>query len=217
MQGAPQGLIFDLDGTLVSSALDFKRIREEVACPQDVDLLVHIETLDTVAKRAAHEVIRRHETRDAENCRLMPGVWRSLSLLRQHGMPMAVVTRNSRVATEQKLRATGLHFDMVLTREDAPPKPEPAALLEVAERWSLSAEDCVYLGDFRYDLDAARAAGMHAWLYAPGLVPDYGWEADLILRHFSELPAVLQTLGVALDINGQDEALRAQESGQSFS
>ena len=76
---------------------------------------------------------------------------------------MAIVTRNCREATAIKLANNAIPIDIVLTREDAPAKPDPTALLMVARQWQLNAEDCLYVGDFIYDQLAAENAGMK-WL-----------------------------------------------------
>jgi len=80
-----------------------------------------------------------------------------------HKLPMAIVTRNCRQATAIKVANNGIPIDYVLTREDAPAKPDPTALLMVANTWQLQPEDCLYVGDFIYDQQAAENAGMK-WL-----------------------------------------------------
>ena len=40
--------IFDMDGTLVDSALDFDAMRQELGFPKDAPILEHIETLDLI-------------------------------------------------------------------------------------------------------------------------------------------------------------------------
>jgi FMN phosphatase YigB (HAD superfamily) len=50
-------------------------------------------------------------------------------------------------------------------REDAAPKPDPEALLALAAQWRLSPAHCAYIGDFRYDIEAAQRAGMLPVLY----------------------------------------------------
>lgn len=191
--GAP-GMIFDLDGTLVSSSLDFKRIRHETGCPASLDLLTYIDNLRGAERDDALRCVQQHEARDAQSCVLLPGVANSLQWLRENGVATAVVTRNSRSAAAQKLSHVGLHFEIVLTREDAPAKPDPEALFQVAKAWGLPAERCVYVGDFRYDIEAALAASMQAWLYAPGTLPDYAHRAHYVLRDFSALPAAVGRL-----------------------
>ena len=185
-------MIFDLDGTLVSSSLDFKRIRADIACPAGKDVLTHIGELPGKQREQAERIVAEHEERDARHCDIMPGVTDSLDWLHANGLQTAVVTRNSRTAAVQKLQHTGLSFDLVLTREDAPPKPHPGALLQVAQEWGIPPKGCAYVGDFLYDVEAARAAQMQAWLYSPVTLPDYAHRADVVMRHFSELPALIK-------------------------
>jgi phosphoglycolate phosphatase-like HAD superfamily hydrolase len=52
-----------------------------------------------------------------------------------------------------------------LTREDAPPKPDPQGLLSIAANWAIDCGDIAYIGDYKYDIQAAHNAGMQAWLY----------------------------------------------------
>lgn len=186
-----RGLIFDLDGTLVSSSLDFTRIRADIGCPKEKDVLTHISEMPREHRARAERIVAEHEQRDARQCECLPGVADSLQWLQAQGLHTAVVTRNSRRAASQKLQHAGLNFDQVLTREDAPPKPHPGALLQVAERWGLETSDCAYVGDFLYDVEAALAANMQAWLYSPSALPDYAYRAHVVLRHFEELPALV--------------------------
>jgi HAD superfamily hydrolase (TIGR01549 family) len=81
-----------------------------------------------------------------------------------HKLPMAIVTRNCRQATAIKVANNSIPIDYVLTREDAPAKPDPTALLMVANTWQLQPEDCLYVGDFIYDQQAAENAGMRWFL-----------------------------------------------------
>jgi len=48
----------------------------------------------------------------------------------------------------------------VLTRECAPAKPDPTALLMIAEQWQIAPTQCLYVGDYIYDQLAAEKAGM---------------------------------------------------------
>ena len=40
-----KGVIFDLDGTLVESSLNFTRMRADIGCPQDEDILTFVDAL----------------------------------------------------------------------------------------------------------------------------------------------------------------------------
>ena len=108
-------------------------------------------------------------------------------------MPMAIVTRNFQQAAQIKIRNNAMPITRVITREDAPAKPNPEALLLIAREWQLKPERILYVGDFRYDVEAANNAGMHSCLYAPDEQPDYAHQADLVIRHFDELTQQLTT------------------------
>ena len=162
----PKAVIFDLDGTLVSSSLDFTAIREQTACVPEQDILEYMAALPPTKKARVAEIIREHEMADAHTCELLPGVDAMLARLDGLNIRTAIVTRNSAPATQIKLARTGIQLEQVITREDAPAKPAPDALLSLAKQWGLSNEECVYVGDYVYDLEAAHRANMHACLYA---------------------------------------------------
>lgn len=176
----PSAVIFDLDGTLVTSKLDFSSIRKAINCKPEEDILSFIETLEEDARTQAKAVIHEYEMEDARNCHLIPGVNEALEWLHQHNIRTGVVTRNSNAATRLKLATTQLDFDDVLTREDAPPKPDPDALLQLSTKWQLDPTDCIYIGDYIYDLLAAKNANMHAGLFTEQT--DSRFEED---AHFS--------------------------------
>ena len=159
-----QGVIFDLDGTLVESRLDFAKMREEVGCPPADDILGFVDTLTCERSQArARDLILQHELNDARTSRWLPNGKAMVEKAQNARLPMAIVTRNCRQATAVKMKNNAIPIDIVLTREDAPPKPDPTALLMVANQWGLPPEKCLYVGDFIYDRHAAENAGMQ-WL-----------------------------------------------------
>ncbi|WP_125781311.1 HAD family hydrolase [Pseudoalteromonas rubra] len=187
-----KGVIFDLDGTLVTSSLDFALIKAQVGCDRDADLLEYVESLPSPYMREeAMALIHQHEMQDAQHAELIPGVAETLSFLKSIDMPMAIVTRNYSKAARLKLERCRLELDLMLTREDALPKPDPQALHMVADSWSLPYQQCVYVGDYKYDIEAARRASMHACLFAPVGLPDYAEQADIIIERFTDLPTAL--------------------------
>lgn len=159
-----QGVIFDLDGTLVESSLNFTKMRAEVGCPPTEDILSFVDTLSCENSQArARDVILQHELEDAHTSRWLANGKAMVEKAQNAGLPMAIVTRNCRQATALKMTNNAIPIETVLTREDAPPKPDPTALLMVAKQWCLPPEKCLYIGDFIYDRHAAENAGMQ-WL-----------------------------------------------------
>ena len=52
------GVIFDLDGTLVSSSLDFSLMRKQIGCPSHIDILSFLNDISNITvKRHAEKVI----------------------------------------------------------------------------------------------------------------------------------------------------------------
>lgn len=187
-----KGIIFDLDGTLLYSTLDFQWLRQQVGCPAGEDILAYTASLtDPYQQQRAHSIIEQHEREDAHRADWLPGAQSFVDRLNTLNFPMAIVTRNFQEAAEIKLRNNAMPITRVITREDAPAKPDPTALLMIAEEWRLQPASIMYVGDFRYDVEAANNAGMRSCLYAPDTLPDYAHEADLVIRHFDELTVQL--------------------------
>lgn len=184
-----RGVIFDLDGTVVDSRLDFAAIRRDVGVPAGEPILEWIETLPPgEARDRAVEILHRHEHRGAEAATLMPGIMEFLASLVQAGIHRAVFTRNSRPTTEHTLRRLGLDaFAPVITREDAPPKPDPTGLETICRHWRLQPDDVLFIGDYLYDLEAGRNAGIRTVLYAPQQAFDHDHDPALIFDDFGEI------------------------------
>ena len=69
------------------------------------------------------------------------------------------------IITSTEIEKSGLNVQKILTREDAPAKPKPDALLYFSNLWRFDPQECIYVGDYLYDLQAANNAKMHACLY----------------------------------------------------
>lgn len=185
------GVIFDLDGTLVESSLDFAFLRQSLNCPDHLDLLAHVDSLDDHAKAHANAFIEQHELDDAQHAKWLPGALELVSAIADLGLPMAIVTRNSPEAARIKVSNNRIPIQRVLTRADAPAKPDPTALLMVAKDWQQSPETIMYVGDYKYDLQAAINAGMHGCLYAPAGTPEYADLAHSVYSDYDELSRYL--------------------------
>lgn len=188
---AIKGIIFDLDGTLVQSNLDFQYLRDQVGCPQGTDILEYIDSLEQNDREKAHRVVKDYEMSDAQQASWIEGAQSLVLTLSKNDFPMAIVTRNCRQATRLKLQNNEVPIDFVLTREDGPAKPDPTSLMMIQAQWQVAAEDLAYVGDYLYDVEAAIHAGMIACLYAPEEKPHYAAKADFVFSHFQELADAL--------------------------
>jgi len=180
-------IIFDLDGTLIQSSLDFKAIRQDIKCPGNQDLLQFVANLPLHEQQLAHDIISIHERRDAEESVWIKGAKEFVFQLIEHQVPLAIVTRNSRMATDLKCQRNDVPIELILTREDAPAKPDPSALLSIANTWTSKPERIAYIGDYLYDVQAANRANMLSCLYVPAGSPEYASQATIVFRDFQEL------------------------------
>ncbi|BED91455.1 MULTISPECIES: HAD family hydrolase [unclassified Pseudoalteromonas] len=198
---AIQGVIFDLDGTLVSSELDFSLIKAQIGCPCEQDLLDYIAQLPSPYMREeAMNIVHQHELQDAQCATILPGVTEAVNALKVKNIPMAIVTRNFDKAAAIKLQNNPLPIETVLTRSDAPAKPDPSALNAISTLWNISPSNLVYVGDFLYDIQAAHNAKMRACLYAPQATPIYADQADYVLRDFTELVTLVESYSKKVEL-----------------
>lgn len=185
-------MIFDLDGTLVDSGLDFDAIRRDMGLPAGMPIL---ETLDQMPagseKDRMLEVLHQHELNGAARATMYDGVHEFLEWLDERGICRAVLTRNSRESTRIVLDRLGLHFELALTREDAPPKPDPTGLLTICGVWQLQPAYVLFCGDYVFDLEAGSRAGMDTVLFASRELPEFARQADHVLRSFRDASALI--------------------------
>ena len=190
-----RGIIFDMDGTLVDSRLDFDAMRRDMGLPKSVPILEALSAVpDGPDRDRMLAVLRNHELRGADEAVIFEGVIDFLKHVQQLGILAAVLTRNSRESAERTLRRLNLSFSQIVTREDAPPKPHPAGMQMIAEGWALPVHQIIVIGDYLFDLQAGRHAGMRSVLFAPNELPDFATEADFVLRHFREAIPLLNQL-----------------------
>lgn len=157
------GWIFDMDGTLTIAAHDFDAIRVELELPAGRPILESLALLDPREAAPKHRRLAEIEAEIALDSRPAAGAAEFLEALRSAGHRLGVVTRNTRANANITLRAAGLadffEGEDVLGRDEAPPKPDPGALVLLLGRWSLPPERAVMVGDYKFDLAAGRAAG----------------------------------------------------------
>ena len=164
-----EAALFDLDGTLVSSELDFEGIRREAGIESGLPILEHIDGAEEHEAKRVFDVLDRHEERAAEICALMEGVDELFERLKELGVKTCIITRNSRKSVETVIRRHNLKVDAVVAREDAPPKPSPEPVFLACRLINAAPEKSMLVGDYKFDIQSGRNAGaMTAWLRLPG-------------------------------------------------
>lgn len=153
-------VIFDLDGTITEPILDFDLIRSEMGIThQSLSLLEAMEAMSESERKAAMEVLERHEDLAAKTSTLNKGAKETLAQLCKSSIPIGILTRNKRsnvIVVEQK---HGLHFDAICAREDGPVKPDAFGVLYLCKIFGCAPAESLVVGDFVHDLMSAKAAG----------------------------------------------------------
>ncbi|GAA0788089.1 phosphoglycolate phosphatase [Marinobacterium sediminicola] len=195
----PACVMFDLDGTLVDSALDLTaavdnmlqalgrepagedRVRQWVGNGAQVlvkralsgEMYPTEEAVEPELFQAAFDVfLAAYAQSNGRYSKLYPGVEELLACLRQASVPMAVITNKPIAFTTPLLKALSIdhYFDQVLGGDSLPvKKPDPLPLLTVLEAAGCAPEQALMLGDSRNDVVAARAAG------CPVICVSYGY------------------------------------------
>jgi phosphoglycolate phosphatase len=189
-----QGVLFDLDGTLLDTARDMAGALNDLRTEEGLSPLPfaairpHASHGSTAMVQAgfgltpgdAFEAMRqrfldRYATRIARETRLFPGGEALLLALEQAGLKWGVVTNKPAYLTDPLMAALELtpRAACVVSGDTLPQrKPHPAPLLHGAAQAGIDPAACVYVGDAERDVQAALAAGMTA------LVAHFGYLAD---------------------------------------
>jgi phosphoglycolate phosphatase len=180
------GVIFDLDGTLVDTLEDIADAMDRVLALEGAPghtseeyryLIGHgIRNLVTEAlppdlrseeriARCYERMIEDYGRNSLVKTRAYEGVPELVRALRADGVPLAVHSNKADAQTQAIVAALLDPADFVVVhgaRPDAPLKPDPAVALAIAARLGAPPERVVYLGDSLVDMRTATAAGMVA-------------------------------------------------------
>jgi phosphoglycolate phosphatase len=228
-------VVFDLDGTLVDSRLDFARLRDEVRTmlagagipwpgagpvpPALAELLTWARAAggdapDGVWARAMARV--RAAERAAQAAPARPGALATLAALRRRGAALAVLTNNARDGALAQLDRLGLGraVDAVFTRDDVPAlKPDPRGLALCLARLG-GRPRAYFVGDSWIDAAAAHALGVA--FIALALEPAVLREHDLppALAHVATLDGARRAIETAVAARtGQGGGRKEGEGG----
>jgi len=208
-----QLILFDCDGTLTDSNMVIVRSIQQafedsaLTAPNSTDVLAALGmSLDGVVEGLLHKQdhhstklvatiaqdYREHYGSFEKDIRLYPKVLDVLSILKQRGYWMAVVTGKSKDGLERVLSRFDLasYFYTWRTADCCNSKPHPAMALECMEELGVETDNTTLVGDSHFDMQMAKAAGVRALGVAFGsentqLLYDEG--ADKVLYSFEEL------------------------------
>jgi len=197
--------LFDVDGTLLDSALDICGAVEHVlaangAAPRSFDYLKsfigrHLiylfqEVFPTYNATGIEDLIQQYRTtylsRGHSMTKVFPGVQEGLARL---GGRKSTATTKGTPTTRKVLEQFGLlpYFNHVQGTDGFPSKPAPDVILAALQALGADPADCLMVGDSTPDMEAGRAAGVKICAVSYGygkvealerLSPDY-WIGDI--------------------------------------
>lgn len=203
-----RAVLFDLDGTLCDTALDFAYALNQVLKEENRPILSlsHVrEQLSNGAEQAIRyafsdihhtEQLQRYRERFIDyyqqhlltHTQLYPGIAQILYQLKQHQIPWGVVSNKPQAMSQAIIeQLTQAYPPTVIVGGDtlAVAKPHPEPLLFAAQQCNIAYHDCIYVGDHQRDIMAAKAAGMISVAAAFGYVQfddnPHRWEADWVV------------------------------------
>ena len=223
VQQSVEAVVFDLDGTLVESALDIafslNTFLAEIARP-----LLPLETVKTMIGEGARTLIERalaatgavppgdevqaltrrfldlYEAAAADRTTAYPGVASALRELQTAGLRLGLCTNKPERATRLLLTALELAplFEVVVGGDTLAGvlKPDPRPLLHALDALGAAAERAVMVGDSLIDVASARAAGLRVLIRRGGYArgPAEDLGADGIFDAFCDLPQAIRQL-----------------------
>lgn len=93
---------------------------------------------------------------------LFAGIKEMLATLKARGYLLAVATGKHREGLNEVLAESGLNdvFDATRTADETASKPDPLMLNELMHTLGVKAQECLMIGDTRFDLDMASRVAM---------------------------------------------------------
>ncbi len=154
-----QAVLFDLDGVLVHSPLDLAAIKQELFGDSSVFIIEGLESLSADEREEKEVLLLKRELEAASEARLAPDVRSLFGWMESHELKRGVITRNCRSAVELIAEKHSIDFGVVIAREDAVPKPDPAGILAACQELDVDPAAAVMVGDFTFDIEAGKGAG----------------------------------------------------------
>ena len=211
-------LIFDLDGTIadtkysISEAVNITlaHFGKPVASPEDVEramgngALMLIRRLLPEADRENEELVRtvfEHYDRTYDqtcmNAPFYDGMKETMLELKRRGYKLAVLSNKQdkyvKKIIGEKFKETRLDF--IQGQTELPVKPDIAGLKLIMDELSVSADECVFVGDSGVDIATARNANMDCIAVSWGFVGREGLEAkgaECVIDHPGELLSLIR-------------------------
>ena len=212
-----KGVLFDLDGTVADTATDLSTPINQMRIERGLPAMA-LDTLRPFASMGARgllskglgitkehadfeslrdDFLRRYEADMCNKTKLFDGMGQVLDALDEAGIPWGIVSnkleRYVRIVANY-LQITSRSRALIGGDTTGFAKPHPQPLYLGAKQLGMAPESCIYIGDDRRDIEAAKAAGMRSVAAAYGYCgvtedPPNNWGANWLINTPSELLA----------------------------
>lgn len=213
-----QAILFDLDGTLCDTALDFTLALNRLLAEEQRPTLSLSNIRSQVSNGAMAIIKNAFSDIDDENrltelkeqliayyqehivwhTQLYPGLEKLLLQLQEKQVPWGIVSNKPEALTIEIVRLLKLDYaPQAIIGGDtlSVAKPHPDPLILAANLCRVAPESCVYIGDHHRDIIAAKAAGMISIAASFGyLAPNesaHDWGADWVVDSPFQLLSLL--------------------------
>lgn len=188
-----KALVFDLDGTLIDSKIDFEEMSNRVksillsaGIPED-DLTERQQVYRFILGWEAafteydfssgmlkkilvkmNKAINEVEMDAIKFVKIMPNAYKMLKKLNEMDLLIGIATRGSHLYSAKSLELTELSkfVKVILARDQVRfPKPDPRHLLKVIKQLNAEPEETIFIGDTVTDYTTAGKAGVSFYAY----------------------------------------------------
>ncbi len=185
-------VIFDLDGTLVRSELDFNSLRAQLGI-ESGPVWETILAMAPADREHAEGKLLEFELEGARGCGLMPNAMETLDALAAMALQCGILTRNCRQAADIAIGLHGIDVASILAREDGLMKPDPGGVIKLAGRLGVEPQHILVVGDYVFDIQAGRRAGSLTALYVHKKPkPEYADIADYVIDDLREVVRIVE-------------------------
>ncbi|QSX38946.1 HAD family hydrolase [Shewanella sedimentimangrovi] len=217
----PQGVLLDVDGTLVDTAPDLVQALNlalsdfglpEVSLAQMRHVASHgslalVEAGAPMQPQAMkyelqHALLRHYARINGQHCVLFAGMAELLKELEQSGIPVGVVTNKAARFCRPLMGSLGIEsalLSIVCGDSTLMAKPNAAPMLLAAQQLGVAPADIWYLGDAERDMQAAVNAGMAPVLALWGYLGEQddidSWPVEYRLNSPLELVQLIRNRG----------------------
>jgi len=151
--------IFDMDGTVFESRLDWQHIRSNLQIEPGHSILQTIYQGNQVDRQRL-ALLEEYEHKNTLQIEPIKGISDFIEYLKNNGLSVTLVTNNNKKNARYLLDKYQITFHQVITRESGLWKPEPHAFQKLMNEYSALPSQTLAIGDSLYDIKAARAAGI---------------------------------------------------------